>query len=99
MFYPPSGPAVTEVFLSGTDLPEGYRGNNGHYSFTEDHSFEDLITTYEYNFYKIDTAGIYNYLRQLPPFRQFKMSGTFHKISKDTRNAGNTEEYTETSTL
>lgn len=96
MFYSLNAPTVTQIFLSGTDLPKGYKGTNGKYTYTEDHSFEDLITNYEYDFFKIDTMSLFNYLRELPPFKQFKLTATYNQISKSTTHTGiNTEESTE----
>jgi hypothetical protein len=101
MYFTVTGPSLTSVFESGTDLPKGYTGTNGRYTYIDNRlDTEGTIGTNEYDFFKIDTGSIFTYLRELPPFRQFKTSGRFHGFSKEVTETGeSTSECLETSSL
>lgn len=101
LYYTETGPSLTSVFETGTDLDTGFTGTNGRYKYIDNRlDSEGTIGTNEYDFFKIDTGSIFTYLRELPPFRQFKISGRFHGFSKQVTETGeSTSESLETSSL
>jgi hypothetical protein len=101
LYYTETGPSLTSVFESGTDLDTGYTGTNGRYRRVEDRlDTEGTIGTSNYDFFKIDTGSIFTYLRDLPPLKQFIMPGRLHTVSVlRTATGESTSEFTETSTL
>jgi len=99
MYYSLNVPTVTQIFLLGTDLPSGYKGMNGRYRYVDDRPDEETITTEEYDFFKIDTTSIFEYLRSLPPFKRFQLAATYRKVSRDTHNPGTSSEFSEMSSL
>jgi hypothetical protein len=83
LYFTVTGPSITSVFETGTDLDTGFTGTNGRYKYIDNRlDTEGTIGTSEYDFFKIDTGSIFTYLRELPPFRQFTVPGKFHGISK-----------------
>jgi hypothetical protein len=96
--YSLTGPETCKIFLAGTDLPESFRGKNGSYTAVEDHSYENMITSYDYNFFRVDTSRFFEYYRKKPSSVQFVMPGDYRKVTKNT-DSGNTSELNETATL
>jgi len=96
--YSLSGPRTTNIFMNGTDLPDKFTGTNGEYKSKEDQSYQSTNETNHYKFFKIDTASIYDYLREMPPSKSFTMPGYHYNIIEDTES-GKKDEYTETASV
>lgn len=91
-------PSLNSILLTGTDLPERYQGSAGVYRSVEDHSYEGLITTYRNEFFVIDSATMFDYLRKRPAVQEFSMAGYYQKETKEAET-GNSNMFTESSKL